>query len=59
MFIIADIIRVTQPKIYEILLEMMTVETIIGVGYSPLEEDELPEFQWMKKLMEERRGVAL
>lgn len=57
MFLVADIIRVTQPKIYNALLEMLTVETIIGVGYIPPDEDELPEFRRMKRLMEERKAV--
>lgn len=57
--IIADIIKWNQPQIYEALLAMITAEAIIGAEYIPLEEDELPEFLEMKKLMEERRGVAL
>jgi len=57
--IIAEIVRYTQPVIYEVLLTMFSVKTVIGVGYIPPEKDELPEFREMKYLMEERRGVAL
>lgn len=57
--IIADIIRIQQPDIFQRLITMFQVEVVIGVGYIPPEEDELPEFRKMKYLMEERRGVAL
>ena len=57
--IIAEIIKWYQPEIYGILQARANEEFVIGVGYIPPEEDELPEFKRIKYLMEERRGVVL
>ncbi|MTI62258.1 MAG: hypothetical protein FH762_20125 [Firmicutes bacterium] len=57
--IIAEIVRYNQPVIFQRLITIFSIEVVIGVGYIPPEEDELPKFKEIKYLMEERRGVAL
>ena len=55
MFLIADIIRYTQPEIYQVLLSMIGPP----LEYISLEEDETAEFQYYKKIMEERKAVQM
>lgn len=55
MFLIADIIRYTQPEIYQVLLSMIGPP----LEYISLEEDETPKFIFYKRLMEERKAVPL
>lgn len=55
MLTIAEIIRYTQPEIYQVLLSMIGPP----LEYISLEEDETPEFKTIKSLMEERRAVPL
>ena len=54
--IIAEIIKWYQPEIYELLDKIYLLDTTIKIE---IEEDESPEFFYYKRIMEERRGVAL
>jgi len=60
MLTIAEIIQITQPKIYIILVKVFALDMLPATEVSFVyNEDELPEFRKMKKLMEERRGFRL
>ena len=55
MLTIAEIIRYTQPEIYQVLLSMIGPP----LEYISLEEDETPKFIFYKRLMEERKSVQM
>ncbi len=61
--IIALILKINQPEVYKKMLKLLPklkAKEIVSIEYEPvLEEDETPEFIYMKKLMQEKRGVAL
>jgi hypothetical protein len=61
MLIIAEIIKVNQPEVYELLCIKYDIydTDIVNKYFTVAEEDELPGFKYYKKLMEERKGVVL
>jgi hypothetical protein len=60
MLTIGEIIQATQPKIYIILVKVFALDMLPAAEANfEYNEDELPEFRKMKKLMEERRGFRL
>jgi hypothetical protein len=57
---IAEIIQITQPKIYIILVKIFALDMLPATEVSFVyNEDELLEFKYYKKLMEERKGFRL
>lgn len=61
--IIALILKINQPEVYKQLLTMLSTSVaseIAGIEYDPPPAaDETKAFMYIKKLMEERRGVVL
>ena len=57
MFLIADIIQYHQPDVYTRLMAML--DELIEDMYAPPDVDETAEFQYYKRLMEERKAVPL
>lgn len=57
--IIAKILQWNQPEIFRVLSNLFHFDIDFDERIETLDEDEMPEFLEMKKLMEERRGVAL
>lgn len=57
--IIAKILQWNQPEVFRVLSKLFHFDIDFDERIETLDEDEMPEFLEMKKLMEERRGVAL
>ena len=57
MFLIADIIQYNQPDVYTRLMAIL--DELIEDMYAPPDVDETAEFQYYKRLMEERKAVPL
>ncbi len=61
--LIAIILKANQPDVYKKLISMLPKlkgKEILSIKYEPaLEEDETPEFIYIRNLMQEKRGVAL
>lgn len=57
MFIIADIIRYNQPDVYARLIAIL--DELIEDMYALPDVNETAEFQYYKRLMEERKAVPL
>lgn len=57
--IIAKILQWNQPEVFRVLSKLFHFDIDFDERIETLDEDEMPEFLEIKKLMEERRGVAL
>ena len=57
--IIAKILQWNQPEVFRVLSNLFYFDIDLDEVIETLDEDELPEFTYYKRIMEERRAVPL
>lgn len=57
--IIAKILQWNQPEVFRVLSKLFHFDIDFDERIETLDEDEMPEFTYYKRIMEERRAVPL